>query len=51
MERVARITLAWFAIRLLGLTPEWHTIVDYRAETERYIHEGAFRSTRQPLTA
>ncbi len=38
---LARITLAWFAIRLWGLTPDWHAIPDYRDETERYIAESA----------
>jgi hypothetical protein len=41
LERVARLALAWFAIRLWGLTPDRHSIADYRAETERYISEGA----------
>jgi hypothetical protein len=40
LTKVARLTLAWFAIRLWGLTPNRHTIADYRAETERYITDG-----------
>lgn len=40
LARVERLTLAWFAIRLWGLTPDRHTIVDYRRETERYIRDG-----------
>ena len=42
LAKVARLTLAWFAIRLWGLTPNRHTIADYRAETERYINGGLF---------
>jgi len=42
LAKVARLTLAWFAIRLWGLTPDRHTIADYRAETERYISGGLF---------
>ena len=42
LEKVARLTLAWFAIRLWGLTPNRHAIADYRAETERYINDGLF---------
>jgi hypothetical protein len=41
LERLSRLTLAWFAIRLWGLTPDRHSIPDYRAETERYIRDGA----------
>jgi hypothetical protein len=41
LERVARIALAWFAIRLWGLTPDRHSITDYCMETERYIRDGA----------
>ncbi len=37
LAKVARLALGWFAIRLWGLTPDRHTIADYRAETERYI--------------
>ena len=40
VQRVARMALTWFAIRLWGLTPDRHTIADYRTQTERYIHEG-----------
>ncbi|HZG69120.1 MAG TPA: hypothetical protein VEZ12_20470 [Herpetosiphonaceae bacterium] len=38
---LARITLAWFAIRLWGLTPDRHAIPDYREETEQYITKSA----------
>jgi hypothetical protein len=41
LDVLARITLAWFAIRLWGLCPDRHMIPDYRHETERYIAEGA----------
>jgi hypothetical protein len=41
LERLSRICLAWFAIRLWGLSPGRHTIQDYREETERYVVEGA----------
>jgi hypothetical protein len=42
-ERIALecITLAWFAIRLWGLTPARHAITDYRDEAEQYIAESA----------
>lgn len=41
LDRLARITLAWFAIHLWGLCPDRHTIADYQDETERYITESA----------
>lgn len=41
LARVERLTLAWFAIRLWGLTPNRHSIADYRRETERYIRDSA----------
>lgn len=41
LAMLSRITLAWFAIRLWGLTPERHSVTDYRDETERYITESA----------
>jgi hypothetical protein len=41
LERLATITLAWFAIRLWGLCPDRHGIPDYRYETERYITASA----------
>ncbi len=41
LEALARITLAWFAIRLWGLTPDRHAMRDYRDETERYITDSA----------
>ncbi len=41
LERLSRITLAWFAIRLWELCLDRHTIRDYRDETERYITESA----------
>jgi hypothetical protein len=41
LERLSRLTLAWFAIRLWGLTLDRHSIPDYRSETERYIRDGA----------
>jgi hypothetical protein len=41
LERLERITLAWFAIRMWAYTPERHLIADYVAETARYIAESA----------
>jgi hypothetical protein len=41
LDKLARITLAWYAIRLWGLTPDRHAIADYCAETEHYIRDGA----------
>lgn len=41
LERIACISLAWYAIRLWGLCPDRHAIADYRSETERYITASA----------
>lgn len=47
LEKVARLALAWFAIRLWGLTPGRHTIADYRAV---YPWRLCFRSVDPRLT-
>jgi hypothetical protein len=41
LDRLATVTLGWFAIWLWGLTPERHAIPDYAAETRRYVEESA----------
>jgi hypothetical protein len=41
VEALSAICLAWFAIWMWGLSPDRHSIPDYRAETQRYISEGA----------
>lgn len=41
LERLSVICLGWFAIRMWGLSPDRHSIPDYRAETQRYISESA----------
>lgn len=37
LERLATVTLGWFAIRAWGLTPGRHSIPDYVDETRRYV--------------
>lgn len=41
LPRLALVTLGWFALVAWGLSPDRHTILDYRTETQRYLEESA----------